>query len=553
MTDSLRKIVCTVLLLLCIACPIIAENARLSMIGDEIITYSMANNKEGGFVFSRGRMGTYIKTCILADSVPATLNNLQGQVMDILKNKKKAAIFSTPEESETKYFTQQEMRDIRENNPGDRFDFGMVWLNSQSDESNSYVYYYLLNIAGSLLPAISASRWSGFLVNFLCYAAIAFLMVKITSRLGFSLFQSVLTVTMFALSHYFLFQITLIRSYIFAMVFTLLLLYLHLDYWEGKREKISRAVIPAVFFGYLAHYTNAVVFVIFALVTVIPRIRKKQKIAGYLWSIILPMAAAAVADPMSLIGLLWKFLNARGKATVSVSLIANIKEFFRYIFPGTIMAVISLLIIAAYLVLSFLKKEQKGEQETDLWKKITWITILSYALIMIATKMVKYCNVLYPLMFMLFMKCFFGLFEQCAKIHKTAAIAVFAVYALVFGGLSFRDQMIEEANDSADVLKEREAVGKYADLDCIFFREKGTGYVCEPVLEDFANIQVATVTTPDWETMLDERIRNEDRIVLARAAEAGGELPESWIEEQGYAVTEYYRDNKMILALAEKK
>ena len=61
------------------------------------------------------------------------------------------------------------------------------------------------------------------------------------------------------------------------------------------------------------------------------------------------------------------------------------------------------------------------------------------------------------------------------------------------------------------------------------------------------------MTTPHWEEMLDERILKKERIVLARAAEAGGELPQEWLLEEGYAVTEYYRDNKMILALAEKK
>ena len=147
----------TVLLAVTLAIPVFAETRNQVISGDEIITYNMANNSDGGFVFSEGRVAGFLKENVIDKSFGRTVSNLIAQGMDVLKNRSRSAFFTYVPDPEVRYYTNDEMADWMEKRDYERFNLPTTWLHSVSDESNSYLYYSLMNIVCSLFPSVSGT------------------------------------------------------------------------------------------------------------------------------------------------------------------------------------------------------------------------------------------------------------------------------------------------------------------------------------------------------------------------------------------------------------
>ena len=153
------------------------------VIGDEIISYSIANNDKGGFVFSEGRVAAYVKNEIAGETLSDTMNNIVSFVTDIVKNKTSADFFVYPRNPEVQLFSKEEIACWMQKNSDEFFNIGTTWLYSLSDDANSYLYYCLLNVSSSLFPNLSSTKWIGFFVNYLFYIICLICMYAVCKKL----------------------------------------------------------------------------------------------------------------------------------------------------------------------------------------------------------------------------------------------------------------------------------------------------------------------------------------------------------------------------------
>lgn len=67
------------------------------LVGDEVVTYGMANSTDKGWMLSTGRIRAYFEDEILTDSVAQTIQNIAAFGMDLAKNRRGAAYFLIPD------------------------------------------------------------------------------------------------------------------------------------------------------------------------------------------------------------------------------------------------------------------------------------------------------------------------------------------------------------------------------------------------------------------------------------------------------------------------
>ena len=195
----MRKILIIISMALILILPVFYMSIDEKYTGDEVVTISMANNEQAGFVFSEGRISNYLKNAVFT-SDGNLVKNLIGMATDVLKNKGGAAILNYPRDPEVKLYSSDEVYGWFAKTEQERFNIGSTWLHSLSDDGNSWLYYSLVNISSSVFLVLSATKWAGFIVNMLFYCGMLLVLFKIGKKLGNSDFQNMLTLLVFGCS-----------------------------------------------------------------------------------------------------------------------------------------------------------------------------------------------------------------------------------------------------------------------------------------------------------------------------------------------------------------
>lgn len=121
----------------------------------------------------------YFEDEILADSVAQTIQNIAAFEWILQKTGVVLLIFLIPDRRNADGMGRSRSA------TGSRFVrmsayiWGMFYLNAMGDDANSYLYYELVHLSGSLFPAISATKWSAFLVNAVALVAVLLLLYGI--------------------------------------------------------------------------------------------------------------------------------------------------------------------------------------------------------------------------------------------------------------------------------------------------------------------------------------------------------------------------------------
>lgn len=149
------------------------------LVGDEVVTYGMANSTDKGWMLSTGRIRAYFEEEFSRTLYRRQFKTLQHSDWISAKNRRGAAYFSYPRPEECGWYGKEQISgwfSIRED---ERFHLGDVYLNAMGDDANSYLYYELVHLSGSIFPGISATKWSAFLVNAAALVAVLVLLYGI--------------------------------------------------------------------------------------------------------------------------------------------------------------------------------------------------------------------------------------------------------------------------------------------------------------------------------------------------------------------------------------
>ena len=108
--------------------------------GDEVVTYSMANNDEAGFVFSEGRISEYLSNEVFNNDDKEMISKIFDMGLDVIKNRSRAQILNYPRNPEVRLYSGDEISDWFQKRNYERFNIGTTWLHSLSDDGNSWLY-----------------------------------------------------------------------------------------------------------------------------------------------------------------------------------------------------------------------------------------------------------------------------------------------------------------------------------------------------------------------------------------------------------------------------
>ena len=100
------------------------------LVGDEVVTYGMANSTDKGWMLSTGRIRAYFEDEILTDSVAQTIQNIAAFGMDLAKNRRGAAYFSYPRPEECGWYGKEQISDWFSIREDERLHLGDVYLNA---------------------------------------------------------------------------------------------------------------------------------------------------------------------------------------------------------------------------------------------------------------------------------------------------------------------------------------------------------------------------------------------------------------------------------------
>ena len=289
------------------------------LVGDEVVTYGMANSTDKGWMLSTGRIRAYFEEEILTDSVPQTIQNITAFGLDLAKNRRGAAYFSYPRPEECGWYGKEQISgwfSIRED---ERFHLGDVYLNAMGDDANSYLYYELVHLSGSIFPGISATKWSAFLVNAAALVAVLVLLYGIAGYFTADTKRKLMVCLLFGCSVGCLDLSTYLRAYMLAMAFQLALLLVHLKLYQAIRNGMEKAVRRDIVgllilypLGYIAHYTTGVWAAVLGIATLVwlgknlTGQARKKNMRRYVICGILAIGIGILLDPMSVLGLFSK-------------------------------------------------------------------------------------------------------------------------------------------------------------------------------------------------------------------------------------------------------
>ena len=510
------------------------------LVGDEVVTYGMANSTDKGWMLSTGRIRAYFEDEILTDSVAQTIQNIAAFGMDLAKNRRGAAYFSYPRPEECGWYGKEQISDWFSIREDERFHLGDVYLNAMGDDANSYLYYELVHLSGSLFPAISATKWSAFLVNAVALVAVLLLLYGIAGYFTADTKRQLLVCLLFGCSVGCLDLSTYLRAYMLAMAFQLALLLVHLKLYQAMRDGMEKAVRRDIAgllvlypLGYIAHYTTGVWAVVLGIATLVwlkknlTGQERKKNTRRYLICGILAVGIGILLDPMSVLGL---FSKLSGTGTSPAQAIKESAAGFVASVFGNVLWMAGFCIL---FVINLVRSVRKAEKKDNRLVWLEWL-LAGYCALIVLTTRFPYFKVAYPLMFLVIVMELNFFAETTQRPHRIKM--VYSILAVVFTCSSLVYTYYNK-NTEVRVSDQVEAALEAADTDrLILIREHAEGYECFPLLGRYESVYVLTNGEEKLDTLLADTLIGEqkDITILITNTKADARTFQRWVSGHGF-------------------
>ena len=510
------------------------------LVGDEVVTYGMANSTDKGWMLSTGRIRAYFEDEILTDSVAQTIQNIAAFGMDLAKNRRGAAYFSYPRPEECGWYGKEQISDWFSIREDERLHLGDVYLNAMGDDANSYLYYELLHLSGSLFPAISATKWSAFLVNAVALVAVLLLLYGIAGYFTADTKRQLLVCLLFGCSVGCLDLSTYLRAYMLAMAFQLALLLVHLKLYQAMRDGMEKAVRRDIAgllvlypLGYIAHYTTGVWAVVLGIATLVwlkknlTGQERKKNTRRYLICGILAVGIGILLDPMSVLGL---FSKLSGTGTSPAQAIKESAAGFVASVFGNVLWMAGFCIL---FVINLVRSVRKAEKKDNRLVWLEWL-LAGYCALIVLTTRFPYFKVAYPLMFLVIVMELNFFAETTQRPHRIKM--VYSILAVVFTCSSLVYTYYNK-NTEVRVSDQVEAALEAADTDrLILIREHAEGYECFPLLGRYESVYVLTNGEEKLDALLADTLIGEqkDITILITNTKADARTFQRWVSGHGF-------------------
>ena len=510
------------------------------LVGDEVVTYGMANSTDKGWMLSAGRIRAYFEDEILTDSVAQTIQNIAAFGMDLAKNRRGAAYFSYPRPEECGWYGKEQISDWFSIREDERLHLGDVYLNAMGDDANSYLYYELVHLSGSLFPAISATKWSAFLVNAVALVAVLLLLYGIAGYFTADTKRQLLVCLLFGCSVGCLDLSTYLRAYMLAMAFQLALLLVHLKLYQAMRDGMEKAVRRDIAgllvlypLGYIAHYTTGVWAVVLGIATLVwlkknlTGQERKKNTRRYLICGILAVGIGILLDPMSVLGL---FSKLSGTGTSPAQAIKESAAGFVASVFGNVLWMAGFCIL---FVINLVRSVRKAEKKDNRLVWLEWL-LAGYCALIVLTTRFPYFKVAYPLMFLVIVMELNFFAETTQRPHRIKM--VYSILAVVFTCSSLVYTYYNK-NTEVRVSDQVEAALEAADTDrLILIREHAEGYECFPLLGRYESVYVLTNGEEKLDALLADTLIGEqkDITILITNTKADARTFQRWVSGHGF-------------------
>ena len=510
------------------------------LVGDEVVTYGMANSTDKGWMLSTGRIRAYFEDEILTDSVAQTIQNIAAFGMDLAKNRRGAAYFSYPRPEECGWYGKEQISDWFSIREDERLHLGDVYLNAMGDDANSYLYYELVHLSGSLFPAISATKWSAFLVNAVALVAVLLLLYGIAGYFTADTKRQLLVCLLFGCSVGCLDLSTYLRAYMLAMAFQLALLLVHLKLYQAMRDGMEKAVRRDIAgllvlypLGYIAHYTTGVWAVVLGIATLVWLKKNltgqewKKNTRRYLICGILAVGIGILLDPMSVLGL---FSKLSGTGTPPAQAIKESAAGFVASVFGNVLWMAGFCIL---FVINLVRSVRKAEKKDNRLVWLEWL-LAGYCALIVLTTRFPYFKVAYPLMFLVIVMELNFFAETTQRPHRIKM--VYSILAVVFTCSSLVYTYYNK-NTEVRVSDQVEAALEAADTDrLILIREHAEGYECFPLLGRYESVYVLTNGEEKLDALLADTLIGEqkDITILITNTKADARTFQRWVSGHGF-------------------
>ena len=510
------------------------------LVGDEVVTYGMANSTDKGWMLSTGRIRAYFEDEILTDSVAQTIQNIAAFGMDLAKNRRGAAYFSYPRPEECGWYGKEQISDWFSIREDERLHLGDVYLNAMGDDANSYLYYELVHLSGSLFPAISATKWSAFLVNAVALVAVLLLLYGIAGYFTADTKRQLLVCLLFGCSVGCLDLSTYLRAYMLAMAFQLALLLVHLKLYQAIRNGMEKAVRRDIVgllvlypLGYIAHYTTGVWAVVLGIATLVwlkknlTGQERKKNTRRYLICGILAVGIGILLDPMSVLGL---FSKLSGTGTSPAQAIKESAAGFVASVFGNVLWMAGFCIL---FVINLVRSVRKAEKKDNRLVWLEWL-LAGYCALIVLTTRFPYFKVAYPLMFLVIVMELNFFAETTQRPHRIKM--VYSILAVVFTCSSLVYTYYNK-NTEVRVSDQVEAALEAADTDrLILIREHAEGYECFPLLGRYESVYVLTNGEEKLDALLADTLIGEqkDITILITNTKADARTFQRWVSGHGF-------------------
>ncbi|MEE0437712.1 MAG: hypothetical protein UDB14_08670 [Roseburia hominis] len=510
------------------------------LVGDEVVTYGMANSTDKGWMLSTGRIRAYFEDEILTDSVAQTIQNIAAFGMDLAKNRRGAAYFSYPRPEECGWYGKEQISDWFSIREDERFHLGDVYLNAMGDDANSYLYYELVHLSGSLFPAISATKWSAFLVNAVALVAVLLLLYGIAGYFTADTKRQLLVCLLFGCSVGCLDLSTYLRAYMLAMAFQLALLLVHLKLYQAMRDGMEKAVRRDIAgllvlypLGYIAHYTTGVWAVVLGIATLVwlkknlTGQERKKNTRRYLICGILAVGIGILLDPMSVLRL---FSKLSGTGTSPAQAIKESAAGFVASVFGNVLWMAGFCIL---FVINLVRSVRKAEKKDNRLVWLEWL-LAGYCALIVLTTRFPYFKVAYPLMFLVIVMELNFFAETTQRPHRIKM--VYSILAVVFTCSSLVYTYYNK-NTEVRVSDQVEAALEAADTDrLILIREHAEGYECFPLLGRYESVYVLTNGEEKLDALLADTLIGEqkDITILITNTKADARTFQRWVSGHGF-------------------
>ena len=510
------------------------------LVGDEVVTYGMANSTDKGWMLSTGRIRAYFEDEILTDSVAQTIQNIAAFGMDLAKNRRGAAYFSYPRPEECGWYGKEQISDWFSISEDERLHLGDVYLNAMGDDANSYLYYELVHLSGSLFPAISATKWSAFLVNAVALVAVLLLLYGIAGYFTADTKRQLLVCLLFGCSVGCLDLSTYLRAYMLAMAFQLALLLVHLKLYQAMRDGMEKAVRRDIAgllvlypLGYIAHYTTGVWAVVLGIATLVwlkknlTGQERKKNTRRYLICGILAVGIGILLDPMSVLGL---FSKLSGTGTPPAQAIKESAAGFVASVFGNVLWMAGFCIL---FVINLVRSVRKAEKKDNRLVWLEWL-LAGYCALIVLTTRFPYFKVAYPLMFLVIVMELNFFAETTQRPHRIKM--VYSILAVVFTCSSLVYTYYNK-NTEVRVSDQVEAALEASDTDrLILIREHAEGYECFPLLGRYESVYVLTSGEEKLDALLADTLIGEqkDITILITNTKADARTFQGWVSGYGF-------------------